>query len=287
MKILYINNFKSLDYLNDVIFHGGRKLFGSDLVDSTYAYYMYDNIDYNTKCNLYGRGFTVTGNLPIIEVDRDNIVEKISDHFYDLIIYGSIHRDNSYIKTVLNYYKKNEIVFLDGEDGFELQLSLIGKGVYFKREMIEYNHKFPTLPISFAFPIELMRDTDIVKEQIIAKFTSAQNGYYFDTQEEYYNEYRKSYFGLTKKKAGWDCMRHYEILLSGAIPVMKDLHEIPKLTMVHWDRELLKIAVELFWNFRMDGLQDREYNDIRSAFINHAKNDLNTESMFRYILNQL
>jgi hypothetical protein len=287
MKILYINNFNSVDYLNDVIFHGGRKLFGSNCVDSTYAYYMYDNLDPNTKHCLYGRGFTVTCNLPIINVDRDNISQKISDRFYDLIIYGSIHRDRSYIETVLKSYKKNEIVFLDGEDGFELQSNLIGKGIYFKREMIEYNYKLPTLPISFAFPIELIRNTSIVKEQMVAKFTSAQNGYCFGDQEEYYNEYRKSYFGLTKKKAGWDCMRHYEIVLSGSVPVMKDLHELPKMTMVHWDRELLKMAVELFWSFRMNGLQDREYNDIRDAFINHAKNDLSTEAMFKYILNQI
>ena len=28
----------------------------------------------------------------------------------------------------------------------------------------------------------------------------------------------ESYFGSTKKKAGWDCMRHYEIVASGAVP---------------------------------------------------------------------
>ena len=28
----------------------------------------------------------------------------------------------------------------------------------------------------------------------------------------------ENYFGSTKKKAGWDCMRHYEIVASGAVP---------------------------------------------------------------------
>jgi hypothetical protein len=31
-------------------------------------------------------------------------------------------------------------------------------------------------------------------------------------QAEYKRDYRKAYFGLTRKKEGWDCMRHYEIL---------------------------------------------------------------------------
>ena len=37
-------------------------------------------------------------------------------------------------------------------------------------------------------------------------------------ESEYKRAYSESYFGSTKKKAGWDCMRHYEIVASGAVP---------------------------------------------------------------------
>ena len=42
--------------------------------------------------------------------------------------------------------------------------------------------------------------------------------YAFEPHEEaeYKRAYREAYFGVTKKKAGWDCMRHYEIAASGA-----------------------------------------------------------------------
>ena len=43
----------------------------------------------------------------------------------------------------------------------------------------------------------------------------------------YYKEYQHSRFGLTYKKAGWDCHRHYEILSSGAVPYFTDLAERP------------------------------------------------------------
>ena len=286
MKILYVNNFKGVDYLNDLIFHGGRKLFGENLIESNHAYYMYDNLNPNDRNQLYGHGFTVTSNLAMINIDRNNLSEKISDHYFDLIFYGSIHRDNTYLDLVLKSYKKNEIIFLDGEDVLDVIEPLTHKGIYFKREMIEYNYKNPTIPISFAFPEELLIVEEPKKEQLLAKLTTAENGYLFYDQNEYYNEFKKSYFALTKKKAGWDCMRHYEIILNGALPLMKDFHELPKLTMVHWDRNLLKESIELFWSYRMESGQGN-YNEIRSKFIEHAKKDLTTKAMFNYILEKI
>jgi hypothetical protein len=53
----------------------------------------------------------------------------------------------------------------------------------------------------------------MLKTQIL----KPQNEFY-NTEEEYYNEYKKSYFAITTKKCGWDCMRHYEILANGCIP---------------------------------------------------------------------
>jgi hypothetical protein len=276
-----------VDYLNDVIFHGGRKLFGENLVDSTFAYYMYDNLDPNIRYGLYGHGFTVTSNLPLIDIDRNNIEEKIRDHYYDLIIYGSIHRDQSYLDLVLATYKKNEIVVLDGEDELNIIESLTNKTRYFKREILEYNHKYPVIPISFAFPEELIVNEESEKVQLVARLTTAQNGRLFGTQEDYYEEFKKSYFALTMKKAGWDCMRHYEIVMSGALPVMKDLHELPKLTMIHWDRKLLRECIDFFWHFRMNNGQDNHYNDIRNRLLEHAKKDLTTTAMFKYILENI
>ena len=46
--------------------------------------------------------------------------------------------------------------------------------------------------------------------------------------QEYYNEYEKSYFGFTMKKGGWDCHRHYEILMSGSVPYFLDFHEMER-----------------------------------------------------------
>jgi hypothetical protein len=38
------------------------------------------------------------------------------------------------------------------------------------------------------------------------------------------------------KKSGWDCLRHYEIMMNHCIPLFRDLPECPSLTMTHFPR---------------------------------------------------
>ncbi|WP_018614267.1 hypothetical protein [Segetibacter koreensis] len=45
----------------------------------------------------------------------------------------------------------------------------------------------------------------------------------FENQNEYFNDIRRSKFGVTAKRAGWDCLRHYEYAAKGAILCFKDL----------------------------------------------------------------
>jgi hypothetical protein len=58
-------------------------------------------------------------------------------------------------------------------------------------------------------------------------------------------DYRKSYFALTTRKAGWDCMRHYEILASGSLPFFPDIENAPVGVMSSLPKELLLKARSL------------------------------------------
>lgn len=44
-----------------------------------------------------------------------------------------------------------------------------------------------------------------------------------DDEAAYHKMYQNSLFALTKKKGGWDCLRHYEILANGCIPIFETL----------------------------------------------------------------
>ena len=296
MNILYINDFKGVDYLNDNIFHGGRSLFGESFIDSNEAWYMYDDLSTNDKSSLYGMGFTIAGKLPKLNINREFIEDKIRSKFYDLIIYGSVHRNLDYIDLVKSIYSKNKVVFLDGEDETKILTELLEYGVYFKRELSDEYINL-VYPISFSIPKNLINIQPVEnKIKIISNSSSYETGYLYSDEETYYKNYTNSYFALTKKKAGWDCLRHYEILMNGCLPLFSNLHNLPKNIMIHWDKELLKESLDLFWDFRIHkkdfdlnakNISDSVYNELRNKLADNLKTNLTTENMFNYILSKL
>ena len=52
--------------------------------------------------------------------------------------------------------------------------------------------------------------------------------YTFKTEEEYYNEYRSSQFAVSPRKAGWDCMRHWEIIANMCVPIIPGVEKCHK-----------------------------------------------------------
>ncbi len=225
MKILYICPNNAPDYQCDLIFIGLRNLFGESIVDLNRIDYLYR--DYSGNLNsLYGRGFTYTNTIDAIEVDRNDIESKIRNKYFDKIVYGSIHRNRQYINDVLTVYNKKDIIFIDGEDLTDdynnrgVITPLLGRGYYFKRE----NHQniADILPIQFCIPRYKIAN-NVSKSKTLASYVPGST-YQFTNEQDYYNEYKRSVFAITTKKSGWDCLRHYEILGNGCIPVFDLLH---------------------------------------------------------------
>lgn len=77
-------------------------------------------------------------------------------------------------------------------------------------------------PISFSIPEEKVVNEVPEKSIILANYNPTGVGskfYKYDNENDYYNGYKKALFAITRKKGGWDCMRHYEILANGCIPI--------------------------------------------------------------------
>jgi hypothetical protein len=287
MKILYITNHKTIaqisggflnDYLNDLLFYGLTELENIEVIDSTPIIHLYkENQSKIPIQHLWGRGFTTTFLINEDKVDRTNIKEKIKDKYFDLIIYGAAKRCLDYYDLVSSIYPLNKIILIDGDDSTEV-IPLSSKHPYFKRELL--NNK--TIPIHFAIPECKLTLNKLNKTQEYGSIIPGYEGYKFTDEQEYYNDYNKSYYGITMKKAGWDCMRHYEILTNNCIPYFIDLESCPKQTLTNLPKELLIEGRNLANNF-----DETKYFNILNELFEFTKNNLTTKKLAQYVLNHV
>ncbi len=233
--MLFVSGAGMPDYQCDMLLHGLRELLGTDVVDVQRVWYLYagDFADgSHDKAALYGRGFTMYGLLgDDSAVDRTDIEAKIARRFYDLIIYGSVRRCTDHIDLVLHHYPATSIVFVDGEDDTSVVPTLVGRGLYLKRELLQETPRIK--PIHFAIPKQQIATTPTAKTRVHAHIDpNDRSTYIYADEAAYYRGYAESFFGLTQKKAGWDCLRHYEIMANGCIPDFRDIESCPIATMV-------------------------------------------------------
>ena len=276
-KILFISDHSYTDYMSDIVFHGARSIFKEDLIDARRIDFMYN--DYENINYIYGKGFTLYGKLDsTLKIDRDKIEEKIKDKYFKIIIYGSCWRSLDYIDLVKNIYDKNEIIFIDGEDHPQINFDLIDDGIYFKRELDQKNSRIH--PIQFAIPEE-----NIIKyvPEKIKNFGSIipyeNKSYIFDDEKSYYEDYANSYFGITCKKEGWDCLRHYEIMMNYCFPFFKDIENCPKMTMVKFPKKIVIKAMKDISKNKFD-----YYDECMEEIMDNLVNKLTTKKIFKYLL---
>ncbi len=127
---------------------------------------------------------------------------------------------------------------------------------YFKRELLGggYSYRLDKLlpdkfhqwipiqknvmPISFSIPEEKINENyrtertkdfplHIVDQEIATSLNIKPNSYQFSSEIEYYNDLKQSRFGITTKRGGWDCLRHYELAANGCVLCFKDLNLKP------------------------------------------------------------
>jgi len=289
MKILYVTNHVDIahasggfisDYQNDLVFYGLRELFGDDVVDSTQIVSLYKEYEGKIPSQHLWGGMTTFWLIGDNNIDRTNIEEKIKDRYYDLIIYGAIKRCKDYYELVSKYYPTNKVILIDGDDESDLD-PLYQKHLYFKRELIE-DHK-NLLPITFGIPTNKLAAPNILKTQDYATCIPGQpETYIFKSEQPYYEDYQKSYYGVTMKKAGWDCMRHYEILGNNCMPYFIGLEDCPKNTLTNLPKELLLEGRELVNNF-----DKSKYFNILNELFEYTKSHLTTKELAKYVLEKI
>jgi len=145
----------------------------------------------------------------------------------------------------------------------------------------------PVHPISFSVPAENVLYSVPVKDKLVAGCQYDSRA--FHDESEYFKEYRRSLFGNTKCKAGWDCNRHYEILANGCIPNFENMDNIPPNTMVDFPKDIVRRGMELMKECGENGeLPPREkYEPIIKELLDYTRENLTTEARVKYILGKL
>jgi hypothetical protein len=122
---------------------------------------------------------------------------------------------------------------------------------YFKREQQKKQvgrHKL--LPISMGIPADAIEtiapaaktkdwvnyNVDPGLKDLFAADRSAATGqrhFVFENAAAYNADLRASRFGITTRRAGWDCLRHYEYAAKGVVLCFRDLHLKPPACAPH------------------------------------------------------
>lgn len=118
---------------------------------------------------------------------------------------------------------------------------------------------------------------------------NSNRNYTFDTEEEYYKEYNQSYYAMTMKKFGWDCLRHLEIIAAGSIPYFYNLENCPKYIMKSLPKDSILQAMNLPGVF--DGSIDmnifpkKRYQELQKEIYEKTLSNVSGRSIANYVLN--
>lgn len=186
-------------------------------------------------------------------------------------------------------------------------------GTYFKREISPLTGTFraylalpPALAarlpsvramreISFSIPEEkLVPEPPGEKDQLLARHVvdpevarrlDVSTKYAFADEESYYADLRRSRFAITTKRAGWDCLRHYEQAANGCVPCFRDLDAKPPRSAPHGLVEgnclVYHDADELFAMLEMIG-SDR-YRQLQEGALRWARANTTVERARKFL----
>jgi len=246
MKLVFVPTIapdKQGDLLEVSILHGLRSILSQNCIDYPKKKIMYHDFSATPKNTLHGKGFSLL-TYPVLDISEKerNLID------IDAILYGDGHMYGEDKLSELKSISSNVWV-LDGHDLYgnaprmitHNNETVIGAQFKksFKRELTEdIEEVFPT---GFGIPVHRIRPVNLsIKNQLFQKTApdaaifeqvndlgGGTSHHRFTDEEEYYNDLQQSWFGLTCRKGGWDCLRHYEIIAAGTVLLFRDYNKKP------------------------------------------------------------
>eukprot|EP00927_Polykrikos_kofoidii_P072457 TRINITY_DN68573_c0_g1_i1.p1 TRINITY_DN68573_c0_g1~~TRINITY_DN68573_c0_g1_i1.p1 ORF type:complete len:530 (-),score=53.27 TRINITY_DN68573_c0_g1_i1:47-1636(-) len=164
-----------------------------------------------------------------------------------------------------------------------------------------YRDDVVVFPISYSVPKHWIvpslpaKDRFLINDSLASFYTRT---YKFAPFEEgrYHLHVQRHRFGDTRRKGGYDCLRHYELLANGCVPIFDDLENTPPSVLTSLPRSLLfraKALHALPWTdtdtgrgecLVSAGCTPGAYETLASELLNYTSQHLSTEAAARSFL---
>jgi hypothetical protein len=262
LRLLFLTDDRE-DYLADGVLHGLRQLPHVELVDWPRKDCLYKggrHCRVAPKFAVRGGGFSLYGLLQESagEIDRSQIWRRLEGGWFDAVVISNVWRQWGLLLQWQQLLTRLPLLLLDGDDderlyprsGTRLRQFGLGTGLdrllqapsthIFKREFtprsrawglrLQLHHlgfSIPETAVVASVPLKTqLFPAHIVDEELCIRVGGSAS-YAFADEAAYRADLGASRFGITTRRAGWDCLRHYEIAASGTIPCFRDLLRKP------------------------------------------------------------
>ena len=121
-----------------------------------------------------------------------------------------------------------------------------------------------------------------------SKLTSIKKwirNYIYKNEKDYYYDIRESMFGITTKRAGWDCLRHYEIAANGTVICFRDLLKKPKTCAPHGLNLSNSISYSNFYDLekKINSITNTDYQYLQEESFKWVKNNTSSKKARKLI----
>ena len=306
-QILFLTDDRE-DYLSDGILHGLKNTPGIQVTDYPKKNCLYQTYLEANDFGVRGGGFSLYGLLDELpsEIQREHIQQKLERGWFDLVVISNIWRQWGLLIQWENLLSTNcKLAILDGDDDERFYPTSTARirqfgptrwlkrlinskdTIYFKREWTKRTNMWPyeciIKQLSFSIPAEkirsnLLRKTRLFPDHIVdsevCDLLGGQLHYAFSSEADYQKNLGESRFGITTKRGGWECLRHYEIAANGSIPCFRNLNQKPMICAPHGLIDGINcISYSNAHNLmeRINQLSNQEEENMREAALNWAK----------------
>jgi hypothetical protein len=146
-------------------------------------------------------------------------------------------------------------------------------------------------PLPYSIPDENIIDYNTIKDKkhiIISDIIPGDSlTYRFgpDDEKDYNTHYQESLFAYTVKKGGWDCLRHYEIMANGCLPIFKNINKCPSTCLTSLPKSLIEEYTKKLLPYK------KNYKEIYDSYaykiLDHVRNNCSTSSSTKYFIEKM